>query len=157
MKTRLKLYIGSMLMAFVSISASVSDFEVDGLKYDVISFDEMTCEVVGYTGQPVDLVIPAHVTYNDRIFTVTTIHGDEMTIHSAFYNCESLKSVQIESGITNIGVCAFVSCNSLTSVIINNGVKNIDDCAFAYCNALSYITIPNSVSKIGDLAFVFCI
>lgn len=74
MKTRLRLYIGSMLMAFVCISASAADFEVDDFEYNVISFDEMTCAIVGYnTNEPVNLVIPETVVYNGRTFTVTRI------------------------------------------------------------------------------------
>ncbi|MGN0468229.1 MAG: leucine-rich repeat protein [Acutalibacteraceae bacterium] len=76
--------------------------------------------------------------------------------NNAFYNCESLKSVTIDNGVTSIGSYAFYSCNSLKSVTIGNGVTSIGYGAFEWCNNLEDVTIPDSVTYIGAYAFGWC-
>ena len=55
-----------------------------------------------------------------------------------------------------IGSRAFYDCSSLTSVTIGSGVTSIGDRAFSGCTGLTSITIPNSVTSIGDRAFSGC-
>lgn len=65
-------------------------------------------------------------------------------------------SVNIESGVTNIGDYAFFWCSNLKSVTISDSVKNIGNNTFYHCKALTSVTIPNSVECIGNEAFKFC-
>lgn len=51
----------------------------------------------------------------------------------AFYDCLTLTSVTIPTGITSIGEYAFCGCNNLTSVIIPDGVTSIGYGAFSGC------------------------
>ncbi|MCD8041421.1 MAG: leucine-rich repeat domain-containing protein, partial [Clostridia bacterium] len=76
--------------------------------------------------------------------------------NSAFYNCTSLTSITIGSGVTSIGNSAFYNCTSLTSITIGSSVTSIGSYAFAYCESLTSVTIPNSVLSIGDYAFRNC-
>ena len=100
--------------------------------------------LVGYEGNKTELVLP-----ND-------INGNSYKINNyAFYNCSSLTSVTIGSGVTSIGNSAFNNCSSLTSITIPEGVTSIGDNAFEYCSSLTSIKIPNSVTSIGD-AFYRC-
>lgn len=50
----------------------------------------------------------------------------------------------------------FVECNTLTSIDIPDGVTNIGDSAFAYCSNLTSVNIPASVESIGPNPFVGC-
>lgn len=68
-----------------------------------------------------------------------------------------VKTVVIESGITNIGSGAFYNCSSLTSIEIPYGVKDIGYNAFNGCISLKSITIPDSVTYIDGWAFYNCI
>ena len=75
----------------------------------------------------------------------------------AFYNCSSIKSVTIKSGIDQIAPYAFRGCSSMTNVVIQGStLKIIDRFAFYNCGSLKKISIPNSVTEIGNSAFQGC-
>ncbi len=57
---------------------------------------------------------------------------------SAFYNCTSLKSVEIEYGVEKIHYNAFFCCESLKSVHIPRSVTYIGSNAFGYVTAIDY-------------------
>ena len=82
--------------------------------------------------------------------SVTTI-GD-----FAFYDCDSLASIEIPDSVTTIGESAFLYCDSLASVTIGNSVTKIGGYAFYSCDSLASVTIGNSVTIIGDRAFEDC-
>lgn len=73
-----------------------------------------------------------------------------------FESRESIKTVVIENGVTNIGAGAFNCCDALTSITIPNSVKTIGGYAFNNCSSLTSITIPYGVTKIGWSAFCGC-
>ena len=75
---------------------------------------------------------------------------------NAFYDCDSLTSVNIPNSVTSIGDYAFYDCDSLTSVNIPNSVTSIGDYAFCSCDCLKSVNIPDSVTTIGEYAFVDC-
>ena len=104
-----------------------------------------------------------NVTYSlDTSTGVLTISGTgKMTdyyysTNSPFYDNASIKSVVIESGVTNIGDFAFEYCESLTDITIPNSVTSIDYAAFCHCTSLKSVTIPDSVTSIGNAAFSGC-
>ena len=87
---------------------------------------------------------------------VITFEGNVTTIgEKAFYNCDSLTSVNIPDSVTTIGTAAFYCC-SLTSVTIPNSVTKIGSRAFNDCRSLASVTIGDSVTKIGGGAFEDC-
>ena len=73
-----------------------------------------------------------------------------------YSQCNKIKKVVIENGVTSIGVRAFFGCSNLTSITIPNSVTNIGWYAFSGCLGLTSLTIPNSVTSIGDGAFNGC-
>jgi len=85
-----------------------------------------------------------------------TITGGTTVDHYAFYDCESLTSIEIPSSVTSIGSYAFGYCISLTSIIIPGNVTSIGNNAFYGCESLTSVTIGNSVTSIGDYAFCYC-
>ncbi len=70
--------------------------------------------------------------------------------------CDSIETVVIENGVTNINWCAFYECSSLVSVTIPDSITSIGDDAFSGCSSLANISIPDSVTSIGDSAFKGC-
>ena len=73
-----------------------------------------------------------------------------------YSNCDSIKAVVIESGVTTIGDWAFFGCSSLTSITILESVTAIGEYAFYRCSSLSSVTLPESVTAIGYYAFSGC-
>lgn len=126
---------------FVALQDSTNDYS-----YTVLSEENKTCEITGYTGSAAVLIIPSQLDG----YTVTSIGLN------AFSNCNLLKNVTIPNSVTNIGVYAFYSCDLLASVTIGDSVTSIGDSAFAYCDSLEGISIPDSVTSIGDYAFQYC-
>lgn len=179
MKTKLFTLFFALVASVEFICASVT---IDGIAYN-LNDAELTAEVVSggdYTGE---IVIPASVTYNQKIYSVTTI-GDY-----AFQGCTGLTNITIPNSVTSIGTFAFAGCRNLTSITIPNNTSSIGKKAFNNCIGLTSIivesgnsiydsrnncnaiietatntlitgcqstTIPNGVTNIGDNAFAGC-
>ena len=143
-----------------SLGVSAYDFTVDGMYFNVVSLEDLTCEITSgdeeYAG---DFVIPEKVTYNGRTFTVTRIDGYYNSYNDfdgTFYKCTNLTNVTIPNTVTSIGDYAFYGCSGLTNITIGNSVTSIGDYAFYCCSGLTSVEIPNSVTSISSWAFYGC-
>lgn len=135
-----------MLQAF--LAASAYDFEVNGIYYNVVSLEDLTCEVTyGDNQYSEEVVIPEKVIFSNREFSVTSIK------ESTFENNVSLTSISIPKTIGAIKKDTFNSCTSLQIVKLSEGIESIGDFAFAFCHHLDSISIPSSVKSIGKDAF----
>ena len=76
---------------------------------------------------------------------------------SAFWECQSIKSLVVPPSIKTIGLNAFFCCENLKSITFekNSNLTTIEWNAFAECG-LTTITIPSSVTKIESEAFAYC-
>ena len=95
--------------------------------------------------------------------TITSIKGPMNTVGTyykdgAFYNCISLKEIQLPSKLNEIGNCSFYNCSGLVNnLAIPSTVTSIGDEAFYQCEGLSgNLNIPNSVTSIGRYTFYGC-
>lgn len=89
--------------------------------------------------------------------------GDSVTViengwmgAGAFEGCESLTSVTIPDGVTEIGACAFQGCTKLKDVTLPDSLTKLDDWAFYGCTSLTSMALPESVSEIGTCVFTDC-
>jgi len=161
----------SVLTVVFSLFAFGQTFDVDNLRYTVISGTDVSVRKTNVfpTG---NLTIPATVVNGGTTYSVTTIPG------SGFGSCPGLTSVTIPNSVTTIGENAFAfnpnitSINipsslttipnlfcygcSITSLNIPNSVTNIGAAAFFGCDNLNAIIIPNSVTFIGNQSFLGC-
>lgn len=92
-------------------------------------------------------VIPDYTMY------LYTVPGEKAPWASQW---RSIKTIVIESGITEIGNYAFESCYFVTSVTLPATVTRIGNNAFANCDRLSSINLPTGLKEIGDNAFNWC-
>ena len=87
--------------------------------------------LLGYIGSGTNLVLPSNITKINQY---------------AFYNYDSLTSIEIGNGVTSIGDYAFAYCDSLTSVEIGDGVTLIGSYAFYYSRSLKSITFSDTAT-----------
>lgn len=111
-----------------SVSAeSSSDVKwTDGITGGAIYFDKSTRTITSCDSTVTAAIIPAVIEGTE----VTTI-GKE-----AFYDCDSLTSVEIQEGITTIEEDAFRDCDALSDVKIPDSVTSIGKDAFPYTTTL---------------------
>ena len=92
----------------------------------------------------------------DKLSKVILPQTLESISSGAFYNCTSLKTIEIPSGVTKIDGYAFCDCTSLKTIEIPSGVTKIDERAFDSCTSLENIKIPDNINEIGNGAFYEC-
>ena len=156
MKTRLLTTLAALLLALTSWANGT---EIDGIYYELNNstnkasvtftgvYGSYNPSSTAYTGS---ITIPASVTYDGTVYSVTTIG------YGAFIRCTGLTSISIPASVTTIGDWAFSDCTGLTSLTIPASVTTIGVGAFQDCKGLTSITIPSSVTTIGDQAFLGC-
>lgn len=74
---------------------------------------------------------------------------------SLYFNNESLTSITIPDGITEIKANAFYYFDALEEIIIPEGVEKIDSSAFYSCYNLRKISLPNTLKKVESYAFSY--
>lgn len=147
--------LGNCISSFAS--SSIFDFEVDGIYYKITSDVNLEVKVTyksmmsseGGDYQKSEVVIPETISYDGRVYSVTSIGT------YAFQGCSNLISVVIPNTVTSIERMAFEGCTKLANVNIPNSVKNIKEFAFSGTKLIS-VVIPNSVTSIGEGAFEYC-
>ena len=75
---------------------------------------------------------------------------------AAFGNCTNLKTVNMSNSVTDIDVNAFYYCDSLSEVNLSYGITTISESMFKDCHCLKSIVLPDSVTSIGQNAFMYC-
>ena len=93
---------------------------------------------------------------NNKLLTDIKITSADSIKQYAFYNCQSIKSVEIGNSVTSIGNSAFTGCSGLTSVNIPNSVTSISYDTFKDCSELTSVTIGEGVEMISTSAFRGC-
>ena len=137
---------------FANISPLPFDFFVDGIYY--LIKEDRTASVTSngptklppYSG---NIDIPVSVRLHNERMDVTSIEP------RAFINCNSVRSVNIPEGVTEIGEYAF-SGSSIYHITLPVGITEIKDYTFTSCSNLSQVTIPEGVTAIGQTAFGMC-
>lgn len=140
MKTnRIKTLLTAVLLSLCA-SVSAYDFTVDGLYYNIVSLEDLTCEITyNYNGDihSGHFVIPEKVTYNNKTLTVVGIDS------YAFYHWSELSSVTIPNTVTYIDSEAFEECGAITSITIPSSVTYIGRMAFNECKSLNNIVFED--------------
>lgn len=132
-----------------SINAFAYDFEVDGIYYNIVSAENLTCGVTskGYYNSDYrgEISIPQSVEYNNKVYKVVSI-GD-----NAFYKCSDLTSVYIPSSIKTIGEQAFYGCSNILNIVIPNSVTSIGKRVLYACGRLASVVIGSGVTSVDEI------
>ena len=96
--------------------------------------------------------------YRESIRTVEVASGITNLPDFAFYGCSALETVSFAEGsqLTTIGGSAFNGCTSLKELTLPQGVKTIYGNAFRGCSSLTSVYLPDTVSYITGGAFRDC-
>ena len=134
-------------MLLFSYSSFAQTFEVDGISYNVTSAVEpFTVQVMpiaapGYIG---DIVVPAQVTHNDTIFSITTIAD------YTFANNHQLTSLDFQCPVVFLSYKTFRGSENLTQIKFPATLAVIEPCAFWGCISLHEIIIHPDNSNFGS-------
>ena len=126
--------------------------------------------LTSYTGESADITFPAEVADGVPVIAIddgmcqcnpvivnVTIPGSVQTIGNvAFSACPNLKSVVIEEGLIQIGMCCFGGCPELVNVQLPDSLEIVDNFVFARCPALEEVTFGTKLKSIGMQAFLGC-
>ena len=104
-----------------------------------------------------DIVIPAYVQDNGKVYAVTAIADEGFGSHEDQSGSTGVTSFTLPNTIEIIGDSAFAwSENGLQRINIPSSVTTIGDYAFECCYELERIQIPAGVTNIGEYAFDGC-
>ena len=81
----------------------------------------------------------------------------EVIGYQAFSNCQSLETLEIPEGVTEIMPGAFEECSSLIQLKVPSNIKKIEMNVFRNCSKLERIYLSDGLIKIGESAFENCI
>lgn len=152
MRRKLKLFFSLMMGIIFYLPASAYDFEVDGIYYNIVSLEDLTCEVTYDPAKKSNRSISFYesrgssAAYSWLETTYPSYVGDVVIPESVIYKGRELT-------VIGLGEYAFLNCG-LKSLSLPSSIKNIKevvvdsrfDCyagAFDYCNIES-LTIGNA-------------
>lgn len=140
-----------ILFIFLSLTALplstfAADFVENGIKYKVVSGNDVEVVANGYSG---DVTIPGTVTHDDEQYNV-------VRIGSSAFKAAGVTSVTIDEGVTEIRPNAFEAAPSLEKVVLPQSMKVIGNQAFKQCMKLLEINIDDPIESIGTEAFMWC-
>lgn len=154
----------AMLLTMMPVSALAMEEEpaTSGIcgKSVTWKFENNTLTISGvgdmedYGGNTLTSTAPWYI-HRDSITTVVIDQGITNIGNHAFAGCRNLSTVTLPEGITSIGSNAFAGC-AVTEMTLPNSVRSIGSYAYNSCRKLEKITIPSGVTAIGDSAFGFC-
>ena len=107
-------------------------------------------QITAYHGTATDVYVPFKVTYNEEDYAVLKLAD------SLFADNDSLNSVTLGEGITEIGAKTFYDCDNLVCIVTNETLTTIGAEAFYSCDSFNSVILYDAVSTIGENAFAEC-
>ena len=166
-KVAIMLVIQILLLSFSNCWAeSVSDntTENDAVyscgDFEYVLHDDGSAELVGYTGQGGEIVIPNELNGHP----IMAVQGNPF--HNLGYGTYSVGVHKDHPYLATIDgvlfgkadrkVICFPNSLRITDYTVPEGIQHIGDYAFYWCGGLQRITLPSSLLSIGDYAFWGC-
>ena len=73
-----------------------------------------------------------------------------------FINCPSLEEIEIPDQVEALGLRAFNNCVNLKKAVLGRGIREIGAYTFSFCASLERITILSPLTSVGEFAFSDC-
>ena len=152
----IKIFIAIALLLSICVTSKAQSgtgitFINDGIKYHILSDEDMTVEV--YNGCQLDadghITIPPTTIFEGKEYTVVRIGW------YSFSGRTDLKSIDFPSTITSIGTSAFYAC-PFSELNFPPNLERIDDFAFSECDSLREVVFPEGLTSIGGMCFADC-
>ena len=132
------------------VEGEPKEIKVGDLMYSFNTSDKTATVIAGDYSNLTSVTVPSTIPIDGDDYKVISIGS------GAFYQCNSLESVTISSGVESIGGNAFQYCYGLKDVEFPNTLKSIGRDAFCGCNNLTKIEFPEGLTSIGEEAFISC-
>ena len=157
MRKKAFLIIAAILLCVSNIMAQVASGVCgDNITWELTAEGELVIEGTGemynYSSNPA----APWSSYSGSIKSVNIEDGVTSIGSWAFAQCSALTDVSISESVTTIGGDAFRECSILEEINLPTGLTQLGTGVFLYCDALRTITVPEGVTKIGSDTFEFC-
>ena len=166
MKKILSFILSALIIILVYPRQTAQCAEKLDYEYTIIN-NEAT--ITGFKGEPAYINIPETIDgcrvteLRDNAFyecpTLRHIDIPETVVkigHHCFYGCTSLESVTLPESAIDIGMGCFCGCTGLKSAAISSATQKLPESCFRACTSLTNFTVPDSIETIGDFCFSGC-
>lgn len=128
---------------------------ISGTEQSIITLGDFTFDGVNVTSYRIG---EGAFQYNYSLENLTIGNAVKQIQEKAFYDCDSLKTVNCSSNssLTEIEASAFADCNYLEEVKLPSSVKIIGDYCFYDCARIESVQMPTALETIGEYAFYNC-
>jgi len=82
--------------------------------------------------------------------------GIEIIGESAFFDCDSMKSITLPNSVTSIETAAFLNCDNLSSITLSENLTSLGNAVFSGCKGLANINLPESINNVKSNPFFEC-
>ena len=103
-----------------------------------------------YNGTQIDVYAPAVMDVNGESVPVLKL-ADNL-----FSDNDSLNSVTLGEGITEIGESTFAECDNLVCIVTPQSLTTIGKNAFSDCTAFNSVILYDGITTIGENTFANC-
>ena len=93
----------------------------------------------------------------DRLKNITFEEGLTEIADGLLYKCDKVESLVLPDSIKKIGLNAFYKCSALREIKLSAQLEEIETKAFEGCSALTDIKFPENLKKIGNYTFLDCV
>ena len=93
----------------------------------------------------------------DQLKTITFEDGITEIADGLLYKCDRVESLVLPDSITKIGSKAFYKCTALREIKLPAQLEEIETKAFEGCGSLTDLKFPESLKKIGTYTFLDCV
>lgn len=125
--------------------------------------------ITGFKGEPVYIEIPETIEgcqvvelRDNAFYECSTLKHIDLpdTVkkigHHCFYACSSLEEISVPGSVTEIGMGCFCGCAELSSATVPDTLSALPESCFRSCPSLVSFTVPESVLHIGAFCFSGC-